>query len=164
MVVGRGEHPPWTVSAVRLRDLSLGGAGTVVFAGLLASVFGIAGVGAAVGVGVVWLLLGGPYGYAVGQLLVATLLPIPLDSALFLPVQGALLAVCFGRLLVSVRPVETALTAVGSLVVVSALLVVSLGSAVSLWQTSVLFVTTAAVATALFHWYQPPTATVEMSR
>lgn len=143
------------------RDLAVGLVGTLVLAGVL---FGAAGLGGLLGagvVGVVWLRLGGPYGYVLGQILVATLLPIPLDDPLFLPAQGALLLVCFGRLLASARPLSAAATALGSLAVVGALVVVSLGSAESLWQASLLVITVAAVATALFLWYDPATGTVE---
>jgi hypothetical protein len=141
------------------RELALGAVGTVALAALLLLAFGPLGVGVAAAVGLVWVALGGPYGYGVGQVFVATLVPVPLDDPAFLPVQGALLCVCFGRLLATARPAETIVTAVGSLVVVGALLVVSLGSVASLWQTSVLLVAAAAVATALFRWYEPASGT-----
>jgi hypothetical protein len=144
----------------RLREFALGLAGTVALAALWAAVVGPLGAGAAVVVGLVWALVGGPYAYALGQVLVATLLAVPLDDPLFLPVQGALLVVCFGRLLATTRPVEGVAAAIGSLVVVGALLVVSLGSVASFWQTSVLLVAAAGVATALLLWYEPAT-TVE---
>lgn len=145
----------------RLRESALGVLGTVVLAVLLLVAVGPLGVVTAVVVGLVWALVGGPYAYALGQVFVATLTPVALDDPVFLPVQGALLFVCFGRLLSTTRTVETAVAAVGSLVVVGALLVVSLGSVASLWQTSVLLLAATAVATALLLWYDPATETVE---
>lgn len=142
-----------------VRELALGGVGTVALAGLLFAAVGPIGVGAALVVGVGWVVLGGPYGYAVGQVLVATLVPVALDDPLFVPVQGALLCVCFGRLLATARPVATVVAAVGSLVVVGALLVVSLGSVGTFWQTSLLLLAATAVATALFLWYEPQSGT-----
>ncbi len=139
----------------RAREFGLGAVGTVALAALWATVVGPVGAGAAVAVGLVFVIVGGPYAYALGQVLAATLLQVPLDDPLFLPVQGALLLVCFGRLLATTRPVETAVAAVGGVVVAGALLVVSLGSAASFWQTSVLLVAAAGVATAGFIWYDP---------
>lgn len=144
-----------------LRESALGVLGTAVLAVLLLAAVGPLGVVAAVVVGVVWGLVGGPYAYALGQVFVVTLTPVALDDPVFLPVQGALLLVCFGRLLSTARLVETTVAAVGSLVVVGALLVVSLGSVASLWQSSILLLAAAAVATALLLWYEPATETVE---
>ncbi|WP_136591703.1 hypothetical protein [Salinigranum halophilum] len=145
----------------RLRAVVLGVVGSVALAALLAPSFGVAGVAGAAVVALVFAVLGGPYGYAVGQVVVAAVLPVPLDDPAFVPVQGALVLVCFGRLLATARVVETVGVALGSLVVVGALLVVSLGSVASLWQTSLLLVFVGAVATALFRWYEPQSATVE---
>ena len=148
----------------RPRALVLGVVGTLALAALLTLTFGALGVGGALVVGLVWFVFGGPYGYALGQVLVATLFPVALDDPVFLPVQGALLAICFGRLFATTQPLETVGAAVGSLLVVGALLVVSLGSVASLWQTSLLLLVAAAVATALFLWYEPATGTVENAR
>jgi hypothetical protein len=151
------ESKPWLrlPGSGRAREFALGAVGTLALAALWTTVVGPLGAGAAVAVGLVFALVGGPYAYALGQVLVATLLQVPLDDPFFLPVQGALLLVCFGHLLATARPVETAVAAVGSLVVAGALLVVSLGSAASFWQTSVLLVAAAGVATAGFIWYDP---------
>lgn len=159
-----GTRASGTATTDRLRELAFGVVGTVALAGVLGSAFGSAGVGGAAAVGLVWLLFGGPYGYVLGQVLVASLLPLPLDAPAFLPAQGALLFVCFGRLLASVHPLTTVATAVGSLVVVSALLVVTLGSAASIWQASTLLLVATAVTTALFRWYDPVTGTVTVSQ
>jgi hypothetical protein len=152
--------------AARLRELALGLCGTVALGAVLFTVFGVEGVGGAAAVGLVWLVLGGPYGYAVGQVLVATVLSIPLDAPAFLPVQAALLVVCFGRLLASVRPLAAVATAVASVVVVGALVVVSLGAVASLWGAGAVLVAATAVVVALFRWYEPVTgaAAVEGSR
>lgn len=143
------------------RELVVGVVGTLVLAGLLFVSFGVTGVAGAVAVGVAFVLLGGPYGYAVGQVLVASVLAVPLNSAAFLPVQGALVLVCFGRALGTVRMLSTLAAIVGSVVVVSALLVTSLGTAGTLWQTSALFLVAAAVTIALFRWYEPSDTIVE---
>jgi hypothetical protein len=154
---GRGGVP----GATTLRGLAVGGLGTAALAALLAPGFGPLGVAAALAVGAVWWVLGGPFGYALGQVLVATVLPVPLDAPAFLPVQGALLSICFGRLFAAERPLPTVVAAAGSVVVVGALLVVSLGSVASLWQPSLLVVGVAAVATVFVRWYEPSDAPVD---
>jgi hypothetical protein len=161
-MTGRGAFatPRPRSRAARLRELALGIGGTVGLGAVLFTAFGTDGLGGAAAVGLVWLVLGGPYGYTVGQVLVATVLPVPLDAPAFLPVQAALLVVCFGRLLASVRPLAAIASAVASVVVAGALVVVSLGSVASLWGASAVLVAATALVVAFFRWYEPVTGVV----
>ena len=146
-----------------VREVTVGAVGTILLATLLFESFGVAGVVGAVATGLVFVLLGGPYGYAVGQVLVASVLAVPLDSAAFLPIQGALLLVCFGRLLGTEQVLQTGATVAGAAIVAGALLVTALGTAGALWQTSALLFVAVTVTMALFRWYEPRDRAVEES-